>query len=83
MINYSFIIKTTTKNEMRDAVLSDYLVNFYFIYFLLHVAELSFSFQFLSFTFNFDFFLSIMTNNQTKCSVIYKKFAMQAGDMNE
>ena len=36
--------------------LLDYLVNFYFIYFLLHVAELSFCFQFFSFNCNFDFF---------------------------
>ena len=36
--------------------LLDYLVNFYFIYFLLHIAELSFCFQFFSFNCNLDFF---------------------------
>ena len=36
------------KNETQDVVIFDYLVNFYFIYFLLHVEELSFCLQFLS-----------------------------------
>ena len=58
----------------------DYLVNFYFIYFLSHVEELSFCFQFCSFNCNFDFFLSVMTNNQTKYGIIYEKIAMWAGD---
>ena len=49
------------KWEMRW--LFDYLVNFYFIYFLLHVEELIFCFQFFSFNCNFDF-LSVMTNKQ-------------------
>ena len=60
--------------------LLDYFVNFYFIYFLLHVAELSFCFQYFSFSFNFDIFLSVATNNQTKCGIIYEKIAMRAGD---
>ena len=38
------------------------------------------SFNFFSFNCNFDFFLSVMTNNQTKCGIIYKKIAMQVGD---
>ena len=31
---------------------------------------------------NFDllFFLSVMTNNQTKCGIIYEKIAMREGD---
>ena len=49
-----------TKIETWDAVIKvfDYLANFYFIYiyFLLHVEELSFCFQFFSFNCNFDFF---------------------------
>ena len=36
--------------------LFDYLVNLYYIYFLLHVEELSFCFQFFSFNWNFHFF---------------------------
>ena len=44
------------KREMRR--LFDYLVNFCFIYFLLHDEELSFYFQFFSFNCNFDFFVS-------------------------
>ena len=36
--------------------LCDYLVNFYFIYFLVHVKETSFCFKFFSFNCNFDFF---------------------------
>ena len=32
------------------------MVNFYFIYFLLHVEELNFCFQFFTFNCNFDFF---------------------------
>ena len=38
------------------------------------------SFNFFSFNCNFDFFLPVMTNNQTKCGIIYKKIAMQVGD---
>ena len=64
----------TNKTKTPDAVLFDYLVNFYFIYFLLHTEELTFCIQFSL------FFLSVMTNNQTKCSIIYEKFAMRAGN---
>ena len=63
------------KSEMRR--LFDYLVNFYFIYFLLLVEEISFCFQIFSFSCNFDF---MMTNNQRKCVNIYEKIAMRAGD---
>ena len=41
-------------------------MNFCFIYFLLLVEELSFSF--------------VMINNQTKCGIIYEKIAMLVGD---
>ena len=47
IINHSFIIKMTTKNDaVKMRWLFDFLVNFYVIYFLLHVEELSFCFQF-------------------------------------
>ena len=49
--------------------LFDYAVNFYFIYFLLHVEELTFTMD-----------LSVMTNNQRKCGIIYEKIAMRAID---
>ena len=68
-----------TKYKTRYAVI-DYLVNFSFIYFLLHVEELSFCFRFSSVNCNFDFFLSVMTNNQTKCGITYEKISMRAGD---
>ena len=29
---------------------------------------------------NFDFFVFLVANNQLKCSIIYIKIAMQAGD---
>ena len=38
--------------------LFDYLVNFCLTYFLLHVKELSFCFQFCFFNCNFDIFIS-------------------------
>ena len=44
------------KRRMRW--LFDYLVNFFFIYFLLHVEESSFCYQFFSFNYNLDFFIS-------------------------
>ena len=68
-----------TKNETLMRWFFDYLVNFYFIYFLLDVEELSFCFQFLLIG-NFDFLLSVMANNQTKCGIIYEKIAMRPGD---
>ena len=57
-----------------------YLVDFYFISFLLRVEELSFCFQFFPFNSNFDFFLSVMPNNQMKCGIFYEKIAMRSGD---
>ena len=68
-----------TKYKTRYAVI-DYLVNFYFIYFLLHFEELSFCFRFSSVNYNFDFFLSVTTNNQTKRGITYEKITMWAGD---
>ena len=59
--------------------LFDYLVNFFFIYFLLHVQELSFCFQLFSFNCNLDF-LSVIRNNQNKCAIIYEKNMMLEGD---
>ena len=44
----------------------------------LHADELSFWFLFF-FNFNFDF-LSMITNNQIKCGIIYEKIAMRVGD---
>ena len=49
--------------------LFDYVVNFYLIYFLLIVEELSFCFQFFLLI-AILIFLSVMTNNQTKCNII-------------
>ena len=69
----------TTKNKTWDAVIIGLFSEFYFICFLLHVEELSFCFQCFSFNCNLDF-LSVMTNNQTKCSIIYEKIAMRVGD---
>ena len=42
--------------KYRMRWLFDYLVNFFFIYFLLHVEESSFCYQFFSFNYNLDFF---------------------------
>ena len=54
------IIRSSSKwrQKMKRGMrwLFDYLVKFYFIYFLFHVEELSFCFQFFSFNCNFDFF---------------------------
>ena len=44
----------------------------------LHADELSFWFLFF-FNCNFDF-LSMITNNQIKCGIIYEKIAMRVGD---
>ena len=39
------------------------------------------AFHFFYFNCSFGlFFLSMMTNNQTKCDIIYKKLGMRAGD---
>ena len=53
-----FIHHQNDDKKMRHRMrwLFNYLVNFYFIYFLLHVEELSFCFQFFTFNCNFDFF---------------------------
>ena len=48
--------------------LFDFLVNFYFIYFLLHVQELSFCFQFFSFNNNFDFIYENIVISRTVVS---------------
>ena len=45
----------------------------------MHVEELTFYFYFFPFNCNFDFLLA-MTNNEMKCSIIYEKIVMQAGD---
>ena len=61
--------------------LFDYLVNFYFLYVLLHVEELRFCFLiFLLIAILIFFFSSMVTNNQTKCDIIYQKIAMRTGD---
>ena len=60
-------------------LLFDYLVNFYFIYFLLHVEELISAFNYFLLI-AILIFLSVMTNNQTKCDIAYEKTAMQVGD---
>ena len=70
--------KLLQKIKRRMPWLFDCLVNFYFIYFLLYVEELHFCFQF--FSFNWFFFLSVMTNNQTKWGIIYEKISMRADD---
>ena len=54
------------------------------IHFIFHFEELTginflLCFFFL-FNCNFDFFLSAMTNNQTKCGITYEKIAMRADD---
>ena len=54
-------------------------MNFYFIYFLLHVEELTLCFQFFLLI-AILIFLSLMTNNQRKCSTIFEKTAMWASD---
>ena len=54
-------------------------MNFYFIYFLLHVEELILCFQFFLLI-AILIFLSLMTNNQRKCSTIFEKIAMWASD---
>ena len=59
--SYLFIIKMATKMKRGMLWLFDYLVNFYLIYFLLHVEELSFCFQFFLIAI---FILLVMTNKQ-------------------
>ena len=69
----------TTKMKSGKRWLFDYLVNLYFIFFLLN-NQVS-AFNFFAFNCNFDFFsffLSAMTNNQTKCCIIYEKITMWA-----
>ena len=64
------------KNETQDVVIFDYLVNFYFIYFLLHVEELSFCFHFFLLI-AILIFLSLMIK---KCGILYEKTAVRVGD---
>ena len=69
----------TTKMKRGKRWSFHYLVNLYFIYFLLK-NQVS-AFNFFAFNCNFDFFFlfsSVMTNNQTKPCIIYKKIAMRA-----
>ena len=49
---------STRRQKMKCGMqwLFDYLMNFYFIYFLLHVVELRVCFHFFPFNSNFDFF---------------------------
>ena len=52
-----------------------------YIYKRIYIKELSFCFQFFFLLIAISIcFLSMMTNNQTKCGIIYKKVAMQVGD---
>ena len=55
-----------TTNEMRDAMVIDYLVNFYFIYFLLYVQELR------------DF---LITNSQTDQRVVLNSYFLWAENL--
>ena len=68
-------MKMVTKNEARDAVIIWLFSEFLFHLFLLLVEELSLCFQFflLIAILCFVFYSSAMTNNQTKCGIIYKK----------
>ena len=65
--------------KCRMRLLFDYLVNFNLIYFLLHVEELSFCLQFFLLMISL-FSLSVMTNGQPKCGIIYEKNTMRTGD---
>ena len=56
--------------------LFDYLVNFYFFCMLQNLVS-AFNFFLLI---AILIFLSVKTNNQTKCSIIYEKNAMWADD---
>ena len=82
IINYSFIIKMTTKSEMGDAVIIWLLSKFLFHLFSFACWRIKFLFSIFFFQLQFLFFLPVMTNNQTKCG-IYEKIAMWAGMMNE
>ena len=57
----------------------DYLVNFYFIYFLLHVEELRMCFQLFSCNCDFDFFISD-DKKSNEMQYYLRKTAMRAGD---
>ena len=52
----------------------DYLI----IYFLLQIEELPFFFHFFFLLIAILIFLSAMTNNQTKCGIIYEKIVVWA-----
>ena len=65
-----------TENETQDAV-----IIWLFSEFLIHLIFFAcWRFKFLLSFFFFCIFLSVMTNNQTKCGIIYEKIVMRAGD---
>ena len=53
-----------------------------FLFHLIFFACLRIKFLFSMFIFNcnFDFFLSVITNSQTECTMIYQKIVIQVGD---
>ena len=77
-INYTFIIKTTTRNEMQDVVIIwlFWCISKFFKVCLLLIKHLAFSIIYLKVV-NFDF---LLFDGKLKRGIVYKKMAMRAGD---